>query len=126
MSNHDLECRAQRPLWVLELFSQASQPALAGELVYLCLIMPPGVVEKTQLTRRFLIRKQEEYDALVEEIAELEAELSEKRLWLTVLFSAVFYLPAIDHCAKDHWFNSGCVYLFSRRGALSNLKRILC
>ena len=62
--------------WVkAENFSQSP-----NKLGYLYLLTPSGVIEKMKLARRFLIRKQEEYDALAEEIAELEAELSGKGL----------------------------------------------
>ena len=58
-----------------ENFSQSP-----NKLGYLYLLTPAGVIEKMNLARRFLIRKQEEYDALAKEIAALEAELSEKEL----------------------------------------------
>lgn len=62
--------------WVkAENFSQSP-----NKLGYLYLLTPTGVVEKMKLTRRFLIRKQKEYDALADEIAELESELSGKGL----------------------------------------------
>jgi EPS-associated MarR family transcriptional regulator len=46
-----------------------------NRLAYLYLLTPAGVAEKARLTRRFLIRKMAEYDALKGEIAALEREL---------------------------------------------------
>ncbi len=43
-------------------------------LAYLYLLTPAGVAEKTDLTRRFLARKVKEYEALRQEIEELERE----------------------------------------------------
>jgi EPS-associated MarR family transcriptional regulator len=43
---------------------------------YAYLLTPKGVIEKAKLTRRFLIRKQEEYEALRKEIEGLQAEAS--------------------------------------------------
>jgi len=47
---------------------------------YAYLLTPEGIAEKLALTRRFLARKYAEYDAIKDEIAELEAELSGKEL----------------------------------------------
>lgn len=41
---------------------------------YAYLLTPEGVAEKASLTRRFLARKREEYDALRVEIEQLQAE----------------------------------------------------
>ena len=51
-----------------------------NKLGYVYLLTPTGITEKMKLTRRFLIRKYAEYDALKDEIARLEAELSGKEL----------------------------------------------
>ena len=45
-----------------------------NRLAYLYLLTPAGVAEKTDLTRRFLARKVKEYEALRQEIEELERE----------------------------------------------------
>ena len=42
---------------------------------YAYLITPKGIVEKTAITARFLIRKQREYNELQEEIAQLQEEV---------------------------------------------------
>ncbi len=47
-----------------------------NKLGYVYLLTPEGIVEKLSLTQRFLVRKYAEYDAIQEEIALLEAELS--------------------------------------------------
>jgi EPS-associated MarR family transcriptional regulator len=74
-TNHVLRTLVEKGWVKAENFSQSP-----NKLGYLYLLTPAGVIEKMKLVRRFLIRKQEEYDALAEEIAELEAELSEKEL----------------------------------------------
>jgi len=70
-TNYVLRALIEKGCVKAENFSQSP-----NKLGYLYLLTPAGVIEKMKLTRRFLIRKQEEYDALAEEIAELEAELS--------------------------------------------------
>ena len=42
---------------------------------YAYLLTPKGIVEKTAITARFLIRKQREYNELQEEIAQLQEEV---------------------------------------------------
>ena len=42
---------------------------------YAYLLTPMGIAEKTAITARFLIKKQREYNALKEEIAQLQAEV---------------------------------------------------
>ena len=42
---------------------------------YAYLLTPMGIAEKTAITARFLIKKQREYHALKEEIAQLQAEV---------------------------------------------------
>lgn len=42
---------------------------------YAYVLTPKGIARKVELTRAFLIRKTEEYNALSEEIAALEAEV---------------------------------------------------
>ena len=42
---------------------------------YAYLLTPMGVAEKTAITARFLIKKQREYNALKDEIAQLQAEI---------------------------------------------------
>ena len=44
---------------------------------YAYILTPKGIVQKAALTRAFLARKMEEYDALREEINELASELGE-------------------------------------------------
>ena len=41
---------------------------------YAYLLTPMGIAEKTAITARFLIKKQREYNALKDEIAQLQAE----------------------------------------------------
>lgn len=43
---------------------------------YVYLLTPEGITEKLALMRRFLVRKYAEYDAIKDQISELEAELS--------------------------------------------------
>ena len=50
-----------------------------NKLGYAYLLTPDGIAEKVLLTRRFLTRKYAEYDAIKDEIAALEAELSGDR-----------------------------------------------
>lgn len=47
---------------------------------YAYVLTPKGVAEKAELTRRFMIRKMAEYEALKAEIEEVQAELSEDEL----------------------------------------------
>lgn len=42
---------------------------------YAYLLTPMGIAEKTAITARFLIKKQREYNALKDEIAQLQAEI---------------------------------------------------
>jgi MarR family transcriptional regulator, temperature-dependent positive regulator of motility len=42
---------------------------------YAYLLTPMGIAEKTAITARFLIKKQREYKALKDEIAQLQAEV---------------------------------------------------
>ena len=42
---------------------------------YAYLLTPQGIAEKATITARFLIKKQREYNALKDEIAQLEAEV---------------------------------------------------
>jgi EPS-associated MarR family transcriptional regulator len=42
---------------------------------YAYLLTPMGIAEKTAITARFLIKKQHEYNALKDEIAQLQAEV---------------------------------------------------
>jgi len=42
---------------------------------YAYLLTPMGIAEKAAITARFLIKKQREYNALKEEIAQLQAEV---------------------------------------------------
>ena len=51
-----------------------------NKLGYIYLLIPEGIVEKTEITARFLARKQREYDALREEIEFLRQEL-EQQCW---------------------------------------------
>ena len=46
----------------------------SNKLAYLYLLTPAGVAEKADLTRQFLARKVKEYEALRQEIEELERE----------------------------------------------------
>ena len=46
-----------------------------NKLGYMYLLTPQGIVEKTAITTRFLARKQQEYEALREEIKLLRKEL---------------------------------------------------
>ena len=51
-----------------------------NKLGYMYLLTPQGIVEKTAITTRFLARKQQEYEALREEIKLLRKEL-EQQYW---------------------------------------------
>lgn len=44
---------------------------------YAYLLTPKGVVEKAKITRRFLLRKQQEYEQLKREIEQLQVEVDE-------------------------------------------------
>lgn len=44
---------------------------------YAYLLTPKGVVEKAKITRRFLLRKQKEYEQLKREIEQLQVEVDE-------------------------------------------------
>ena len=49
-----------------------------NKAAYAYLLTPSGIQEKLHITRRFLQRKQAEYDALHAQIAELKAALAEQ------------------------------------------------
>jgi len=49
-----------------------------NKIGYVYLLTPQGIEEKMRVTRRFLDRKLREYDALVEELAELTTEVNEQ------------------------------------------------
>ena len=70
-TNYILKALIAKGLVKAESFSQNS-----NKLGYVYLLTPEGILEKLSLTRRFLVRKYAEYDAIQEEIALLEAELS--------------------------------------------------
>lgn len=46
---------------------------------YALVLTPAGIAERTRIAHQFLARKQFEYDALCEEIAELRLQLSERQ-----------------------------------------------
>ena len=48
-----------------------------NKLGYAYLLTPTGVLEKAKITRRFLIRKQQEYENLKHEIEQLQVEVDE-------------------------------------------------
>ena len=48
-----------------------------NKLGYAYLLTPTGVMEKAKITRRFLIRKQQEYENLKREIEQLQTEVDE-------------------------------------------------
>jgi EPS-associated MarR family transcriptional regulator len=48
-----------------------------NKLGYAYLLTPTGVLEKSQITRRFLVRKQQEYENLKREIEQLQTEVDE-------------------------------------------------
>ena len=48
-----------------------------NKLGYAYLLTPTGVLEKAKITRRFLIRKQQEYEKLKREIEQLQVEVDE-------------------------------------------------
>ena len=70
-TNYVLKALIEKGLVKVENFSESP-----NKLGYMYLLTPEGMLEKLSLTRRFLIRKYAEYDAVTEEIARLEAELS--------------------------------------------------
>ena len=45
---------------------------------YAYLLTPMGIAEKAAITARFLVKKQREYNALRDEIAQLEAEVKDQ------------------------------------------------
>jgi len=48
-----------------------------NKLGYAYLLTPAGVLEKAKITRRFLLRKQQEFAQLKQEIAQLQTEVDE-------------------------------------------------
>ena len=68
--NYCLKALAEKGLVKVENYRTS-----ANRLAYLYHLTPAGVAEKARLTRRFLIRKMAEYDALKGEIAALERDL---------------------------------------------------
>ncbi len=59
--------------WIkMQNFSQSKH-----KMGYVYLLTPTGITEKSALTRRFLKRKLEEYEALREEIEKLQTEVPE-------------------------------------------------
>ncbi len=48
-----------------------------NKIGYAYLLTPAGVIEKAKITRRFLIRKQQEYEQLKQEIEQLQSEVDE-------------------------------------------------
>ena len=70
-TNFVLKALIEKGLVKVENFRQSS-----NKLGYAYLLTPDGISLKASLTRRFLIRKYAEYDAIKNEIAALEAELS--------------------------------------------------
>lgn len=68
--NYCLKALAEKGLVKVENYRTST-----NRLAYLYLLTPAGVAEKARLTRRFLIRKMAEYDALKGEIAALQREL---------------------------------------------------
>ena len=73
-TNFVLKALIEKGLVKVQNFRQSS-----NKLGYAYLLTPDGIAEKALLTRRFLIRKYAEYDAIKDEIAALEAELSGDR-----------------------------------------------
>lgn len=49
------------------------------KLGYAYLLTPAGIVEKAEITARFLVRKQSEYTQLQQEIAELQEEVRQQQ-----------------------------------------------
>ena len=74
-TNFVLKALINKGLVKVENFRQSP-----NKLGYAYLLTPDGIAEKASLTRRFLIRKYAEYDAIKDEIAALEAELSGDRV----------------------------------------------
>ena len=72
--NYVVKALKDKGLVKLENFSKNP-----NKLQYAYLLTPQGLLEKTRLTLYFLKRKQAEYEALRQEIVELEIDLSEKR-----------------------------------------------
>ena len=48
-----------------------------NKLGYAYMLTPTGVLEKAQITRRFLVRKQQEYENLKREIEQLQTEVDQ-------------------------------------------------
>ena len=48
-----------------------------NKIGYAYLLTPAGVIEKAKITRRFLLRKQQEYEQLKQEIEQLKSEVDE-------------------------------------------------
>lgn len=72
--NFCLKALVAKGLVKLQKFAQ-----FLNKLVYAYVLTPYCIAEKTAITRRFLLRKMEEYDSLKAEIKALKAEPSEEQ-----------------------------------------------
>jgi len=69
--NYVMQALREKGLVKLENFSKSP-----NKLQYAYLLTPQGLLEKTQLTVNFLQRKRAEFEALKQEIVELEKQMS--------------------------------------------------
>ena len=69
--NYVIQALREKGLVKLENFSKNP-----NKLQYAYLLTPQGLLEKTQLTVNFLQRKRAEFEALKQEIADLEKQMS--------------------------------------------------
>ena len=69
--NYVMQALREKGLVKLENFSKSP-----NKLQYAYLLTPQGLLEKTQLTVKFLQRKRADFEALEQEIVELEKQLS--------------------------------------------------
>lgn len=69
--NYVMQALREKGLVKLENFSKNP-----NKLQYAYLLTPQGLLEKTQLTVNFLQRKRAEFEALKQEIADLEKQMS--------------------------------------------------
>mgnify|MGYP002839244071 FL=1 len=69
-TNYVLRALVKKGFVKVENFRQSSNKS-----GYLYVLTSDGILEKLRLAKRFLIHKYAEYDAIKEEIAELESEL---------------------------------------------------
>ena len=73
--NYCLKALMAKGLVKMQNFTQSR-----NKLCYVYVLTPYGIAEKAELTRRFLTRKQHEYEALRAEIDALNLEISKENM----------------------------------------------